>query len=33
MMAKVVAFKDELAEKIDKANRDLSEIKMPFKVN
>jgi 5-(carboxyamino)imidazole ribonucleotide mutase len=33
MMAKVVAFKDELAEKIDKANRDLAEIKMPFKVN
>jgi 5-(carboxyamino)imidazole ribonucleotide mutase len=33
MMAKVVAFKDELAEKIDKANRDLSAIKMPFKVN
>ena len=32
MMAKVVAFKDELAEKIDKANRDLAAIKMPFKV-
>ena len=33
MMAKVVEFKQELAEKIDKANRDLAEIKMPFKVN
>ncbi len=30
--AKVVAFKEELARKIDAANRELSEVKRPFKV-
>lgn len=33
MMAKVVAFKEELAAKIDKANRELAAVEMPFKVN
>lgn len=31
--AKVIAFKAELAKKIEKANKDLAEIKMPFKTN
>lgn len=31
--AKVVAFKAELAKKIEKANRELAEIKRPFKTN
>ena len=31
--AKVKAFKAELAKKIDKANKELAEIKRPFKVN
>lgn len=31
--AKVKAFKAELAKKIDKANKELAEIKMPFKAN
>jgi 5-(carboxyamino)imidazole ribonucleotide mutase len=30
--AKVVAFKEELARKIDAANRELAEVKRPFKV-
>ena len=33
MMEKVKAFKKELASKIDKANRDLKEIKFKFKTN
>jgi len=33
MMEKVKAFKTELASKIDKANRDLKEIKFKFKTN
>jgi len=31
--AKVIAFKSELAKKIEKANKDLAQIKMPFKTN
>ena len=31
--AKVISFKAELAKKIEKANIDLAEIKMPFKTN
>lgn len=30
---KIIAFKADLASKIDSANRELSQIKMPFKVN
>lgn len=30
---KMIEFKAQLASKIDKANRDLAEIKMPFKTN
>ena len=30
---KIIAFKLELAKKIEKANQDLSQIKMPFKTN
>lgn len=30
---KIRAFKADLASKIDKANRDLAEVRMPFKVN
>lgn len=30
---KVIRFKEDLAKKIEKANRDLAEIRMPFKVN
>lgn len=33
LRAKVVKFKQELASKIDKANSELHEVKMPFKVN
>lgn len=33
LRAKVVKFKQELAAKIDKANSELHEVKMPFKVN
>ena len=32
-MQRMVAFKQELAEKIDKANRELASIEMPFKTN
>lgn len=31
--AKIVAFKAELARKIDAANRELAEVKRPFKIN
>ncbi|MCD7961974.1 MAG: 5-(carboxyamino)imidazole ribonucleotide mutase [Rikenellaceae bacterium] len=33
VMSKLVKFKAELAKKIEKANADLSEIKLPFKTN
>ena len=33
LMRKVVAFKSELAQKIGKANRELAQIKRPFKTN
>ena len=33
IMQRMVAFKQELAEKIDKANRELASIEMPFKTN
>ncbi len=33
LFAKIVDFKAGMAEKIEKANRDLSEIKFKFKTN
>lgn len=33
LMEKMVKFKAELAQKIDKANRELAQIKRPFKTN
>lgn len=33
LMAKMIEFKDELAKKIDKANKELKEVKYDFKTN
>ena len=33
LMRKFIAFKSELAQKIGKANRELAQIKRPFKTN